>query len=652
MANPGDIDDKDSITRSVVYTRVRIRDSTILDTLTIIDSIPDTAYGYTIFDNDKYGRDSLGELDYGIYGQPGYVSGDTVGDTSAYGVYQGWNVKQSRYTGQVYVCTFVDTITGFESDTGRALFVYRDTISNMDSSVQQYTLSLPKVPTGETGLKVRLYRAPLIRIERDTTWSTYKFTIAQDDPACISYICLADGRCMWVQGNWGVGANYIQTFHSSGQWDVPDFITIADTSVIVSSEVSCSGLADIKTESTVHTKWSLDSLIMGSFRLIGEYASTVTNASDSMRFDSLENNPILFPILNPTRKSSPTLLKSLFSFQGRMFGVSNSRLYFSNLDAEVIDQSIYDWGEFQYIPINENDGDIITGVYPTQGAIRVFKNRSSYNVSELDGGFLGYEIDNSFWVGREITGTFGIVAPKSLQAGFGGYYYLSENGLIFETSSDNLSRRFNVSLLSSGLKNFEDLSSTTMANAQSFYLPKEQKYFLSMNDSTFVYDGQAGEWATWSMPFSGAALYGAENTAKFLPGDTMYFTKPGMSGLYRYGSTEFDVLDTVRWEWKGGPLFIDRNYYQVVGVGVWETSSDTNSNALVCWDYDENNVLNDSIFFPYLDSTRYRIKTFGPSADARAHVLRFGTSSNRILNKTVIDGIDLYYQKSGVTQEQ
>jgi hypothetical protein len=98
-------------------------------------------------------------------------------------------------------------------------------------------------------------------------------------------------------------------------------------------------------------------------------------------------------------------------------------------------------------------------------------------------------------------------------------------------------------------------------------------------DSLYVYDERSGGWSVWTggVVFSDAIKYGTELSVDFIPGDTMYYIRPGDSTLYRFGSDTTDNGTTVSYTYYSTPLAIDYSLKQLDAFGLWSeaTSSDS-----------------------------------------------------------------------------
>jgi len=274
-------------------------------------------------------------------------------------------------------------------------------------------------------------------------------------------------------------------------------------------------------------------------------------------------------------------------------------------------------------------------------SIRTMKNFSNYNIYD--------DFSKS-----EISGYWGCIAPHSLSSGIGGIYYLSHQGVLHESEGQTLERTFDIQNVSVKLDNFDKLSITTKQKAHSFYYDK--KYMLSIGDTTYVYDERADGWVTWGLAFGSATLYGTETSVGFIPGDTMYFVKPGDSTLLRYGTSEYDNYkhgadsNDIPFYWYTPPLLIDESLKNIVGLGLWVNSSDTGEPAYFTV-YDEEGVSCGTVTFDDL-TDRYKIKSASTNIGQYFRLFCITGVLNTNLNTTIIDGIDVYYIRQSLTPEK
>jgi len=124
--------------------------------------------------------------------------------------------------------------------------------------------------------------------------------------------------------------------------------------------------------------------------------------------------------------------------------------------------------------------------------------------------------------------------------------------------------------LSAGqLDSFDDLVMSTLNNAAGVIY--DNKYMLSIGDTTWVYDILDDKWSTWDMTFKRAVVY--RNSADYsgLMGDSLFFIEQGKKYLYRYGGTNQDTLNDVTMTWKSAELMTDRGFDELSALGMWVT---------------------------------------------------------------------------------
>ena len=599
-ANPGILDESDSV-GLVRAQEIDYNDTLKIDTFWFIDNTVGPTVTKPLIDRGFYGLDSLGNVVY-RYGAPAIMSfSGEVSDTSAYGVYGGWPLDQDEALGVVYACTFVDTITGLESDISEFCGVWKSS-AGIDDSTFMYTISIPMLANSGSGFKVNLYRAMLTAIRGDTLW-------------------LADTTYIEHESRYYV--------YDTGYGGVERHLK---TEIIVERDIK---------------RWvdglELDSVYRGRLIFLKQFDDTVRTHVDSMRYDSLINRGTAM-YDEYKQIDSPPLMKGMFSFQNRMFAYQGNRLYYSDLDNPLGGQSINDWHEWDHIVVAEGDGDEIVYAYSARDYIRVFKHSSSYIVYQTDEGF-GYELDDgSFWPHIDYLGAYGCLSPQSFIDAPGGSYYLSNVGVLRENAGQQLARQRDISLVSAKLDNFDYLSISDKEDAVAAYVPHEQRYLLCIGDTTYNYDIRADAWSTWDMTFSGSALYRVESAVNNYPGDTLYFTKPGDSVLYRYGTSLEDNGTSFLMEWKTVPLFANNRKYTITSLGVWGIGMDTTVGVGVL-SLNEYGIGAFGVQYLAQDA-RYSFTSLPPNV-ALYHTLYFFTYADALF-----DRFEVYYIEQGVTEKE
>lgn len=603
-ANPGPLRVNDSIGIQVFY-RVLYNDTvgvpeakwddSVLTQIVVIDSSNATAYDEPIFRDAHYGLDSLhGDSGYGLvyrYGAPQYESdvdtiysdsADTAGD---YGVYYGIP-NQNDTLGVVYACTFIDTASGFESDTGRSAWIFTDT-SEMSGAARpySYTLKLPKIHAADSGLVINVYRAQILQMIWGDTATAQELGVRDLSDEEI-YVLRRLGR-----------ENVIDEFYENNQvW--------------------------------VYTP-SGDSIYTTEFRLVGQYPSSDTTMTDSLPWDDISATSRAF-----SKRTPPSLLTHVMTHDDRIWGIQGNKVWYSE-DLRI--DTLQSWGQLDFTSLDASDGDLLTALFVTRGVVRAMKNNSTYNLYETSGGT---------WSGDEVAGHFGVIAPQSVTQGITGTHYLSNAGVILETEGLYRERQIKTGLLSDVLDNFDKLSISDKRDAVGFKFDREHKYFLSVPsvDTTYVWDERAGQWSTWDLVFSDAILYGTESSVDFIPGDTMYFIRPGDSTLYQYGQGYDDNGAQIDLVWRGGPFGVSKHIQTVDEVGFW-TRSDSANDSIAYFVRNDQDATTGSVI---VDSLNLRFR--GVQAQSNTglfHSMDILTNTSKVRGDIFIDGYDVWLRKHG-----
>lgn len=390
------------------------------------------------------------------------------------------------------------------------------------------------------------------------------------------------------------------------------------------------GLLDEMRPSGWVSRLIADTVIVSEYRLVAQVSASDTAYIDSIRWDSLQNKRMF-------TRASPPLLDQIFAYDGRMFGTQRSRLYWSRLD------SVSAWGAFNSVSLGQNDGSKIQAAYPSRGGVTVLKDKTRYTV---------WQDNNTNWNRRHINGFIGCIASKSLAAGPLGVYYLSADGVRRTADGMTLDRTYTDELISAPLKNFNELSTVTKSEAVGFYF--DQKYMLCIGDTTYVYDERSKTWATWGFRFADATLYGVESQVNFIPGDSMYFIRPGDSNLYRYGSSEQDNGNSFTIDWRSGPLLLEPMGWKQINSIALMGNSDAADNQVALILYDQTNTLIQNItdgadqhFLRYtnLQNQPY-VRSVAPK-QAFSYRIHLGTASDVSDDNLVINGLDIMWRWLG-----
>ncbi|MBW1921709.1 MAG: hypothetical protein JRI81_16030, partial [Deltaproteobacteria bacterium] len=321
-AYPGNnIDDLDTFFR--IDYRSNITKS-VLDTLRLIDSIPDDSLGsgtyatYSIRDKDKIGRNADKTISGFRVGAPTFVGANEVAGSNC--LPPGDTIAGMDNLALVYAMTYEDTITNFESDGSRYLFIWYDS----NSTDTNFRIGLPPIPGGQDHLIRKLYKAYAYSSIVDTSAGN---TISGYD-TLIRYVCFDRD----VYGH-----------------DIEHCIT----------------------DTIISERFNLDTNISPFYQLAAIKDSAIKTFIDTISWDSLSH-----PSRALLKKSSaPTDLNNITAFNDRLWGISRgSRLRWSRLDTASV------WNIFEDIALNLDDGDQVTAVVPMRDYIKVYKNNSQFTI--------------------------------------------------------------------------------------------------------------------------------------------------------------------------------------------------------------------------------------------------------------------------------
>ncbi len=283
------------------------------------------------------------------------------------------------------------------------------------------------------------------------------------------------------------------------------------------------------------------------------------------------------------RNAIPAVANAIATFDRRLFITDGSYIQYSN-DPYV--DSTGRFLTFNRIGVNPDDGDRITAMWAQTGVMRVAKNRSMYNVFKNAAGEYG---------SIELADHYGVVAALSHVSAPEGDWFLSGDGVRLEDEGIYKERSFIGSLMSSQIRGLIQQPIAALRNSVAGYYGSAYLLSIPALDTTLVCfkiptDGgqYRYSWATWDLVFSGAAYYSVSAENVLTPADSLYFTQPGGSSLYRFGSSATDDGDTIVAVWESGPLGpMDGDLWEPSKVGVWAESADTVTGAVAVRFYND-----------------------------------------------------------------
>lgn len=407
--------------------------------------------------------------------------------TDTASIFRGYNdaLRDSLIAGVSYIMTFEDPRYGIESDSGPSLFVEvaRTERSGSNKGFSSVGLRVPRVNSGRTYCHRNIYRALVYRVPARVKNTIINAKVIEKAKPDTFFYWGGSGEILEIQKNEYKGSTL-------SRWQRV-------------------------TKSTV-----IDTLVVGSYRLVAQlqkFDSTIINDTVSMITADSARRFIGHP-------SNP--LANVTQWNSRLFGSFGSTVFISTLD------SASNWPTENIVPVNEGDGDFITGLTVTRSGLLIRKRQSTWLL--LD----DYETLLKI-------GDFGCIATHSIANGDGVTFYLSDRGVRMESEGDQLDNTYRPRIISEQLRNFEKVSDSILSNAVGVYLRKEQIYMLSIDygsaETTFVFDPRVDGVTTYTgktgaFALAGATFYNKPGSNPCAVPETMYFIRPGSNRLWVYGA--------------------------------------------------------------------------------------------------------------------
>jgi len=210
-----------------------------------------------------------------------------------------------------------------------------------------------------------------------------------------------------------------------------------------------------------------------------------------------------------TTGTVPKEARYLTYWSSRLWCAKGSRLYYSGITGSTPDP--LNWDAENFVDLEPNDGQEITGIGIVGAYLIVFKSRKIYNV-----------YDPNTAANRAISNSVGCIAPRSIVQTPIGLLFLSEDQGICKTDGTA------VTPFSDGIK--PDIARvlanpTTARNAAGTLL--DRRYMLSVsvggtrNDRTYEYDMIAGSWWPHSCASNAFALLDPQGTPQLYSADSL-----------------------------------------------------------------------------------------------------------------------------------
>ena len=610
-ANPGVITPTDKFYNVATYDVTESE----LDALEVIDSLPDTdldslAVHYP--DTTTLGRDTLEDLTGIRVGAPTYIARnvDTAGSVDETDIFGLPLLETTFPISMSYICTYYDTLIPAESDSGRSLTIWVDTLVDADSADHNYTIGLPKFPN--TGyLEGRLYRSYTYDAERPKDSVT-------DYIAEVSFFVNynpSGSEIISAAKQWRAARDSINKFKARDQFiDCdPDLVPFgsSDLSGEVEHIVKYYEIDDHpNADSTVHDT------IITPYYLIHEFGEGDTVYVDMIPYDSMIDGEIYY------HSAAPVRLNGITAFGDNLWGWDGSRAYWSKLDSAGF------WGSFRNIALNLDDGDEITAIVPYRDHMRVYKNKSIYVL---------YPDDNYDFARQWLTEGIGCIASRSMAKYVNSLIYLSGKGVIYEGGASNLKYDANFGVISGKINNLIlDRKASQKAEAVGFIY--DDRYLLTFpgTDTTFVcfLDLPSKPWSIWTFDFTQATMYDTFHTAPHIPSGDMLFINGDDGKFYKMDTTHLDNSASIVAQWRSAPVGITSDLFQISGLGLW---SRTNASGIDVRFYDEDG---DSTTYLFMEGNRY--DRYGLTTTGSGYFQIDIQDSTTAGDSLLIDAIDIW----------
>ena len=289
-----------------------------------------------------------------------------------------------------------------------------------------------------------------------------------------------------------------------------------------------------------------------------------------------------------TTGTVPKEAKYLTYFSERLWCAKGSRLYYSGITGSTPDP--LNWDAENYVDLEPNDGQSITGLGIVGAWLIVFKSRKIYQV-----------YDPVTAANRKVSDSLGCIAPRSIVQTPAGLCFLSEDRGVCLTDGNKVTPASDVVK-----PQFDEVAKTPSTAALAAGTVDGSRYYLSVslggtrNDHTLEYDLIAGSWWLHSCASNQFALLDPGGTPVLYSADSLAsarVSKAFVAETYEDNGTPFTyryVLPYYAWGTSGSfryMRYIDPHKVKRIrevridGVGTWE--------AFIAADFTDNWTLMD-----------------------------------------------------------
>lgn len=529
----------------------------VLDTLKIIDSVPDDSLGNSPYipgrnlPTFRKGRGVSGIT--GFYtGSPTYIAANETTDTANYIFPKNFDSIVNIYT--AYMVTYIDTLTGFESDSSRSMAVW------YIAGDTSYSIGIPPAPKSMQYLSRAIYKSYSYFMYQDTTLRSpsIKDTVIYLDkePSPNTEGLEAMNGFAWFYGMSKQG-NVISVHPPLNDRQMPGYFTVRYKT----------GIPNI---------FYVDSSVTQFHRIAIIEDPNTLYFRDTVGFDSTLTGEIFFKPSPPSNGNYVTTLHD------KLWLMDKSRIYWSFLDSAGY------WGVFRNISLNADDGDEGTAIVALRDYIIAFKNKSQYII---------YPDPEIEYARRWIVDGIGCIAPHSMVSTNGALIYLSEAGVIYQGGSAYLGRGSSMDTISLLISDLFDYTPAQLRTAVGFVYDNKYRLSFPDKDTTYVFDFLTKSWSIWDYSFEQAILYDSVRSANiYLPKDMLFIDSD--KSIYQADTGQTDNGVEIGTVYKTGPIMVEPAYLQkqIDKIGILYSSNMIDSLAsLILYDAMDSGQVIDSI---------------------------------------------------------
>ncbi len=606
-ANPGDITDLDTFWLVREFGNL---DSINLAALTYIDSIPDDSLGagsyssWVIHNTDSLGANSSHKITGVRIGAPtfyahnpggGNILPDSLGDST----------KTSKL---IYMMTYKDTLTGYESDSGRTCWIDRA------AGDTNYIIGIPPIPYNKTHIVRNLYRAYNYCIYSDTTSKGDNAPVVD---TFLHNVTEAD-------------KSWINKLKNSGR-----ILSISPTS---GGEPVLGFYVRIK---YLGSLWRPDTVMSPFYNIATIKDPDVQHFKDTISWDSALKCEIY------AGEIAPLALNYVTTFDDRMWGAVGSKLYWSHLDTSGR------WEVFDNLALGSDEADGITAIVARRDYIKVYQHHTQ---------FLVYREAGELEYGRQWLGAgYGCIAPQSMAKYGDGVIYLSDRGVESEIGSQTLEKASSGEVLSTLIN--DQLDFTPNIKRTAVGIIHDNKYWLSFPsiDTTWIYDFETGGWTKYTYAFSQATKYDTTRYRSLIPANDLLFIQSGSDKVWKADTmaTDNSLSFKMRWEKE---ILHSNDPMKIKKIGVWTTDGVVGSIwSLGIYDAAGTHIWSDSASHSsHVGGTSIpRYREFGPLPydldKCHYYTIRiesWGQNATQLSKDFAIDGIDIWAEPVGTTKTE